>query len=210
MTSTQSRTEEVFVLYASQLGTTKAAAEAFCDEMTTQLSSETIQSLTNSQVSVTVVPTCMTLDEFLEDKSAAWTRLVVIFVSSYGRGDPPEGGYRFRDLCDMWVDHYEQNPAVSKVLTGLQYALCGMGNSSFRTYFQNPQTIDDGLTLAGANRVGDLGKADASGKGEMSQQNVITKWKEGIWKPLAEVIAQEPLSEDTLKELQDKTNALKY
>jgi len=209
-----SRTEEILVLYASQSGSTKKAAEKFCEEMTIQLSPDKIRSLakteTDNDSNVTVVPTCMTLDEFLESKHAAWTRIVVIFVSSFGRGDSSNGGYRFRDLCDMWLDQYEQNPDAPKVLTGVQYSLCGFGSSLFKTYFQNPQTIEDGLTLAGAKRIGDLGKANAAGKGEESQANVVAKWKEGIWKPLAEAIAQEPLSEDTLKELQDKTNALKY
>jgi len=202
------RSEEVFVLYASQMGTSEEAAQKFCDEVPTALSSKAIQELTDKKdVEITVVPTMMTLDEFLEVKSAAWTRLVVIFVSSYGMGASPMGGHRFRDLCEEWKDQKEKDDKMEQVLTGLQYALCGLGNSSFRTFFENPQTIDDGLQAAGATRVGTLGKADAYKKGDESQPNVILKWREEIWKPLAEVLVQEPPSEEVLKEMQEKTNA---
>lgn len=74
-------------------------------------------------------------------------------------------------------------------------------------------TIDEGLTIAGATRIGELGKADASGKDELSQANVIAKWKEGIWKPLSEAICESPPrlpSEGALKSMQEHTNALKY
>lgn len=206
--SASSRTEEICVLYASQFGTTKDAAQTFHDEMTTQLSAEKIQSLATTDDTITIVPTLMTLDDFLNVKNAAWTRLVVIFVSSYGMGAAPEGGLRFRDLCEYFADHPLED--APKSLTGLQYAMCGLGDSSFRTYFENPKTVDEGLILAGAKRVGGLGKADAKGKGELSQSNVIADWKEGIWKPLANAIAQEPLSDEALKELQDKTSVLKY
>ena len=195
--SLNEETHEILVLYASQSGTVQAAAEEFCKEMPSKLNK------------IKVAPTLMTLDDFLTVRQAAWTPIVVIFVSSFGVGAAPAGGHRFRDLCEHCIDH----PSGNKILTGLQYALCGLGNSSFRTYFENPSTIDEGLTIAGASRIGELGKADASGKGEFSQANVITKWKEGIWESLSEAIDRSSprlLSEQALKSMIEETNALKY
>ena len=220
MSTTTARTEEVLVLYASQLGTSEKAAKSFAEEMTTELSPQAIQSLTDNNdesLEITVVPTVMTLDEFLEVKGgAAWTRLVIIFVSSYGMGASPQGGHRFRDLCEEWKDQHENNNTdddngPEKILKGLNFAMCGLGNSSFRTFFENPTVIHDGLQAAGATRVGPLGKADANKRGDdESQAAVIAKWKQEIWKPLAEVLVQESLSEEVLKEMQDKTNAIKF
>merc|ERR1712238_329721 len=71
--------------------------------------------------------------------------------------------------------------------------------------------INEALLSAGAVRLGDLGKADAKGKGENSQDVVIFQWIDSIWDPLKEAlkkdlyvsnIAQEKLlkaQKDTLK-----------
>jgi sulfite reductase alpha subunit-like flavoprotein len=202
------RTEEIYVLYASQTKKSENAATSFAEEITTKLSPEAIQELTGSKDEITVVPTLMVLDEFLELK--AWKRLCVIFVSSHGRGDAPKGGFRFRDLCETWKDLYEQEKDHEKMLSGVQYALCGLGDSSFKTYLENPTTLDEGLQSAGAQRVGPLGKADARGRLEDAQANVIERWKEGIWKPLADAIVQEPLSEEKMNEISNTVASMKY
>ena len=202
---TTQRNEEILVLYASQMGTSRRAAEAFCEEATTKLSASAIQDMTgNSDIEVTVTPTLLTMDDFLKTKQAAWTRLVVIFVSSYGMGDAPKDGHRFRDLCDVL-------PMKGRnILKGIQFAICGLGNSSFRTFMANPKAIEEGLRGGGANRIGDFAHADADKSGDESQKNTIAKWQEDIWDELAEVLIEEPLSEETLAAIQAKTNKLKY
>lgn len=195
-----SRTEKVYVLFGSQTGNSEDYAKTFSKDIATHLSPQAIQTLTGTKDEITVEPSCMQLDDFLEIQKADWTRLVVIFVSSYGVGQAPLGAYRYRDLCDAW----KENNATG-VLTGVKYALCGLGDSSYTTFFQNPTTIDEAMTQVGAKRVGPIGKADASKMGNESQANVIARWKEDIWKPLAQSLVEEPLEEETLKEMQDKT-----
>jgi sulfite reductase alpha subunit-like flavoprotein len=137
----------------------------------------------------------MQLDDFLELKHAAFTKCLVIFVSSYGVGQAPLGAYRFRELCDYWA----QNDDHGAPLQGLQYALCGLGDSTYPTKFVNPTRIDRGLTAAGARRIGQLAMADAHGSGQHAQDVTISNWIQDVWLPLAQQLTKtEPLV-DTLK-----------
>lgn len=195
-----SRTEKVYVLYGSQTGNSEEHAKTFCKDMTTKLSPSAIQALTGTKDKITVAPTHMQLDDFLELQKADWTRTMVIIVSSYGIGQAPLGSYRFRDLCDAWKERKTEN-----VLNGVQFAMCGLGDSSYTTFFRNPTTIHEAMLQVGAQRVGPLGKADAKKTGNDSQANVIANWKNQVWEPLAQAISKPPLDKEKLQEMQDKT-----
>lgn len=110
----------------------------------------------------------------------------------------PLGAYRFRELCDEFLSE-----DMEKILSGLQYALCGLGDSSYTTYLKNPTTIDSALTSVGAKRIGAMGKGDASAMGEKSQDKVVKKWSQDILVPLAKALADES-EVDTLT-MQSKT-----
>ena len=199
----ESRTEKVLVLYGSQTGNSEAAAKDLCEKMSEQLSPAVLKELTGTKDTITVESTHMQLDDFLELKQAAWTRLIVIVVSSYGVGQAPLGAYRFRELCDAWSEAKAEN-----ILDGVYFAMCGLGDSKYTTFFQNPTRIVAGLSQVGAQLVGPLGKADASGKGDEAQLETIDKWILGIWSHLATVVVKEPLSSQRLHEMQRETIAL--
>jgi sulfite reductase alpha subunit-like flavoprotein len=110
----------------------------------------------------------------------------------------PLGAYRFRELCDEFLSE-----GMEKILSGLQYALCGLGDSSYPTYLKNPTTIDKGLTAVGAKRIGEMGKGDASAMGEKSQDKVVKKWSQDILVPLAKALADE--TEVDTSKMQSKT-----
>ena len=194
------RTEEVYFLYGSQTGNSEQAAKDLSEQVKVRLSPATIQKLTGTNDKITVVPSHMQLDDFLELERAKWTRLIVIVVSSYGVGQAPLGGYRFRDLCDAWLEEEK-----SQKLDGVHFALCGLGDSKFTTFFRNPTKINDALHHVGAKRVGPLGKADASGKGADAQNLVIDRWVDEIWPFLASVAAKDPLSLEVLQQIQQHT-----
>ena len=198
------RTEKVYVLYGSQTGNSEERAKELCSQVATQLSPKAIQKMTGTSDLITVEPVHMQLDDFLEIEKCAWTRLVVIVTSSYGVGQAPLGCYRFRDLCDAWCDSYRGQSNV-KVLDGISFALCGLGDSKYTTYFQNPAKIDEAMQLVGAKRVGPLGKADASGTGNNEQLKVVEQWIASIWPHLAAAVVAAPLSEERLKESQMTT-----
>ena len=198
------RTEKVYVLYGSQTGNSEQAAKDLCSQVESKLGPSEIQKMTGTKDVITVVPTHMQLDDFLELERCKWTRLMVIITSSYGVGQAPLGCYRFRDLSDAWMDEYNVQKH-EKVLKGLYFAMCGLGDSKYPTFFQNPKTINDALNLVGAERVGPLGKADASGTGNDIQQKVIERWMDGIWPHLAKVVVKEPLPPERLEEMQRST-----
>lgn len=141
---TAGRTEDVYILYGSQSGSTEKEAVAFSEEMMTELSSDSIEKLVDASssssskenASVCVKPTVMKLDDFLELHRGKWPRLVVIFVSSYGAGEAPTGAKKFRQMCDALVQRYEHNHKIQSStlpLRGIHYALCGFGQFSFKT-----------------------------------------------------------------------------
>jgi sulfite reductase alpha subunit-like flavoprotein len=240
---------KIYVLYGSQTGNSEQAAQEFCHQCATELRPERRQAhartaitLIHSNSNTTATTSngvstetfeemlqapqeemeavVMQLDDFLELEHAPWTRLIVIFVSSYGIGSAPLGSYRFRELCDAWVgsntigiesknevDHKDTVVSSSQhgpLLDGVYFALCGLGDSKFTTYFNNPTAIDVGLRSVGAQRVGELGRADASGV--VPQQEVIARWMENIWPHLAYVlVTQPPLTNDQWQSMQAST-----
>jgi len=200
------RIERVYVLYGSQTGNSQQAAEELCQQVPAKLNS--LPLLKRSSVQVRAEH--MQLDDFLELRKADWTRLVVVVTSSYGVGQAPLGCYRFRDLCEAWLERYssagnnndKKKKQQCRMLEGVQYALLGLGDSKYTTFFQNPTRIDEGMQAVGAKRVGPLGKADASGLGDQTQSLVIERWIESIWQHLAQVVVLEPLSDSKLREMQ--------
>jgi sulfite reductase alpha subunit-like flavoprotein len=179
----------IYVLYASQTGNSEQAAKDVCHEL----------------VSKIPLTTCshMQLDDFLELQQCAWTPMVIIISSSYGVGQAPLGGYRFRALCDSILlnddDHDDQH---KDMLKGISFSLLGLGDSKYRTYFENPSTIQKAMLKAGATLVGTVGKADASGE----QLELISDWIAKLWDPLAKALAQQPKpSPERLLEMQQST-----
>ena len=175
--------EEILVLYGSSTGNSEGAAEQITAAIPTKLTSN----------SKPCTARLMTLDDFLENEHAKWTRLVVIVCSSYGVGQAPLGARKFRDVCDAILekedDNDNNNRKSNKFLEGVTFALLGLGDSHYTTFFQNPSTIHKALTTAGAVRVGELGKADASGTGIDEQSKVIDRWIAAIWDDLNKVVS---------------------
>ena len=175
------RVEPMYVLYGSQMGNSEQYAKLFCSKLQKKFTSEFFQE--QGLTPVNVETTCIQLDDFLEMRHAAFTKCIVIFVSSYGVGQAPLGSYRFREVCDAFSEGKHK-----QALKGLKYAICGLGDSSYPTYLQNPKAIDGGLSAAGAQRIGDMAEADADGLREKGQDATIRRWVEGIWVPLAKAI----------------------
>lgn len=190
--------EEILVLFGSQTGNSEAAAHEICSIIPERLSPS------SSRVTSRV----MHLDDFLELEEAGWTRLVVIVCSSYGVGQAPIGARKFREFCDEILrrrDDGKEEKGSAPSLEGVTFALLGLGDSHYSTYFRNPTTIHDALTAAGARRAGELGKADASGTGDMEQSKVIERWIEGIWDELAKVLSSKPPDRQVLDRARDTT-----
>ncbi len=218
----------MLVMYGSQTGNSEQAAKELSAQMRTKLTPLIAKHQKDNNIRITVTPKLMQLDDFLEMEQAKWTRLVVIVVSSYGIGQAPLGARRFRELIDYFIEAYTANEAIAKdnttdppnmdsssssdivndpsttttppplLLNGITFALCGLGDSKYPTFFQNPTAVWRGMQLAGAVHVGPLGKADASSGRDLE---IISEWRDDIWQYLAPVIATEP-PHDQMKLLQ--------
>jgi sulfite reductase alpha subunit-like flavoprotein len=132
-TTTSIRTEPLFVLYGSQTGNSEQAAEDFCKVIKEKYTPSYFRDL--NLIPITVEPTCIQLDDFLDYRHAAYTKNLVIFVSSYGVGQAPIGSYKFRSFADELLSLVEitknngggDNNKYATLLKGLRYAICGLG-----------------------------------------------------------------------------------
>jgi sulfite reductase alpha subunit-like flavoprotein len=115
----------LYVLYGSQTGNSEQAAKDFCHQLNVRYTPDFFR--TNNLSPVQVRAKCLQLDDFLEVHHAAYTKALVIFVSSYGVGQAPLGAYRFRSLADAFLSSERTKEDNNKILQGLQYAICGLG-----------------------------------------------------------------------------------
>jgi sulfite reductase alpha subunit-like flavoprotein len=190
------RSLHVPVLYGSQTGNSELAAQ--------NLSSNLV-SLSTSKITITSEAT--QLDDFLEIQRAPWVPLIIIICSSYGVGQAPIGAWKFREMCDLINNGSETNQ-----FQGVTYAMMGLGDSKYTTFFNNPKAIDNAMTKAGAIRVGELCKADAS----KDQQRIIEDWSTSILSELKKVICEMEVNSDedwekidgVMSTVRSKTHAL--
>lgn len=205
--SSAPREEEILILYGSQGGTAEKQAETIFHHMPEKLSVDAIQSLTgNDAIEITAVPKLLSLDDFLSEEHGKWRRLAIIVVSSYGSGDAPMNARQFRKKCDGWIQDYQDNKRKPKFLKAMRFALLALGDSYYKTYLKNPTIVQEALTAAGAQLVGERGEADAD-QGAEEQQKTMSDWTDGIWPHLAAVLVQDAVSEDQLAEMRKHTEA---
>lgn len=77
--------------------------------------------------------------------------LYLIICSTHGEGDLPSGALPLHQSLD----------SINPDLTGIQYAMFGLGDSSYENYSKGSEHIDHKLSALGATRVGEYGRHDA-------------------------------------------------
>mgnify|MGYP001074385566 CR=1 FL=1 len=88
--------------------------------------------------------------------------LTIILCSTYGEGELPRGGRAFAERL--------RSAAGEAPLSGLRYLLMGLGDRSYaETYSRGAEHLDEALQAAGARRVGEIGRHDASGWDEVGE-----------------------------------------
>ncbi|MGO1545021.1 MAG: flavodoxin domain-containing protein [Gulosibacter sp.] len=93
----------------------------------------------------------------------------VIVCSTHGEGDLPNTA----------IDFQEKLQNFSGDLSGLRYAMFGLGDTFYEeTYSQGSEHIDRRLTELGATRVGEYGRHDASSWDLPS--DVALEWLPGV------------------------------
>lgn len=94
--------------------------------------------------------------------------LYLVICSTHGQGDLPASAQPFADALD------EHRPD----LTGIRYAVFGMGDSTYGNYSRGSEHIDRRLTDLGAVRIGEYGRHDASTRDPASELAVA--WAAGV------------------------------
>ena len=102
------------------------------------------------------------------------TRTHLLVCSTYGDGEVPTLARPFHQaLAAGGVD-----------LTGLAYAVFGMGDRSYaKTYSRGSELLDEALAARGAERFGEYGRHDAGGA--MCARDAAVEWLQGVLADLA-------------------------
>ncbi|MEL3920385.1 assimilatory sulfite reductase (NADPH) flavoprotein subunit [Aeromonas enteropelogenes] len=122
------------ILYGSQTGNAKGVASAI-----------------KAQAEARGLPVTFTSMADYKPKQLKKETHLLVVVSTYGEGDPPESA----------VDLFEQlkKGKVGK-LDGLKFAVLGLGDSSYEFFCQTGKDFDDFLSKAGAKRIYELASLD--------------------------------------------------
>lgn len=108
--------------------------------------------------------------------------LAVFCLATYGEGDPTDNAMEFID----WLKNGDGN------LTGLNYAVFGLGNKTYEHYNEIGIYVDHRLEQLGATRVFELGLGDDDANIE---DDFIT-WKDKFWPAVCEFFGIEGAGED--------------
>lgn len=77
--------------------------------------------------------------------------LYLVISSTHGEGELPSGAKPFLEALE----------SVQPNLSGITYAMFGLGDSSYEHYSRGSELIDEKLASLGAERVGEYGRHDA-------------------------------------------------
>ncbi|XP_029659930.1 NADPH--cytochrome P450 reductase isoform X1 [Formica exsecta] len=108
--------------------------------------------------------------------------LAVFCLATYGEGDPTDNAMEFVD----WLKNGDGD------LTGLNYAVFGLGNKTYEHYNEVGINVDHRLEQLGATRVFELGLGDDDANIE---DDFIT-WKDKFWPVVCEFFGIEGAGED--------------
>ena len=124
------------ILYGTESGNSELIAEDLGESLRETHDDVEIQDLQDTD------PASITPDRFY-----------LVICSTHGEGDLPNSAIPFAEAFD----------ATPPDLTGVQYAMFGLGDTFYEeTYSQGSEHIDRRFAAQGATRVGEYGRHDAS------------------------------------------------
>lgn len=156
----KARNRKVVVFYGSQTGT----AEDFATRLAKEASKYGVSGLAMDPEEVGDNDDFAHLHQ-LED------HLAIFCMATYGEGDPTDNAHEFKE----WLEEGTSD------LTGLNYAVFGLGNKTYEHFNAMGKYVDKRLAELGATRVYDLGVGDDDGNIEEDFMN----WREGFWPTVA-------------------------
>ncbi|XP_029468564.1 NADPH--cytochrome P450 reductase isoform X2 [Rhinatrema bivittatum] len=109
--------------------------------------------------------------------------LAVFCMATYGEGDPTDNAQDFYD----WLQEADAD------LSGLKFAVFGLGNKTYEHFNAMGSYVDKRLEELGAQRIFDLGMGDDDGNLE---EDFIT-WREQFWPAVCEHFGVEATGEES-------------
>ncbi|EHB08276.1 NADPH--cytochrome P450 reductase [Heterocephalus glaber] len=109
--------------------------------------------------------------------------LVVFCMATYGEGDPTDNAQDFYD----WLQETDVD------LSGIKYAVFGLGNKTYEHFNAMGKYVDQRLEQLGAQRIFELGLGDDDGNLE---EDFIT-WREQFWPAVCEFFGVEATGEES-------------
>ncbi|XP_037596189.1 NADPH--cytochrome P450 reductase isoform X1 [Cebus imitator] len=109
--------------------------------------------------------------------------LVVFCMATYGEGDPTDNAQDFYD----WLQETDMD------LSGVKFAVFGLGNKTYEHFNAMGKYVDKRLEQLGAQRIFDLGLGDDDGNLE---EDFIT-WREQFWPAVCEHFGVEATGEES-------------
>jgi MioC protein len=125
-------TKKVVILFGTESGNAEFAAEDMAEAL-------------DSRDCEVVDMTDFEIEDFSPEA------LYLVISSTHGEGELPSGAVPFLEALER------DKPD----LTGVDYAMFGLGDSSYEHYSRGSEIIDEKLTELGARRVGEYGRHDA-------------------------------------------------
>ncbi|XP_021373216.1 NADPH--cytochrome P450 reductase-like [Mizuhopecten yessoensis] len=98
--------------------------------------------------------------------------LAIFCMATYGEGDPTDNAQEFYD----WLQNADSD------LTGIKFAIFGLGNKTYEHFNAMGEFMDKKLEELGAERIYELGSGDDDGNIE---EDFVT-WKEKFWPAVCE------------------------
>ncbi|VDK82377.1 unnamed protein product [Litomosoides sigmodontis] len=165
VTRMKSEERKVLIIYGSQTGT--------AEELAGRLSKD-VQNY--GQKALVLDPEEMNVEDFEKIKEIPGV-LLILCMATYGEGDPTDNAQEF----------YQHVVDTSLDLTGVNFAVFGLGNKTYRHFNEVAKYFDRRLEEFGATRIYNLGVGDDDGNLEED----FMRWREGFWATVTTVFGWE-------------------
>lgn len=105
--------------------------------------------------------------------------LVIICVATHYEGDPCDNSKKF---YKWFKEQHKGKEANSSLLKEVNYAIFGLGDTSYEQFNAIGKHIDTGMEELGAKRIYKYGEGNAE---KNKTEDDFIEWKEGLWASLA-------------------------
>ncbi|WP_421262121.1 assimilatory sulfite reductase (NADPH) flavoprotein subunit [Aeromonas jandaei] len=166
------------ILYGSQTGNAKGVATAI-----------------KAQAEARGLPVTLTSMADYKPKQLKKESHLLVIVSTYGEGEPPESVVELHDQL--------KKSKIGK-LEGLKFAVLGLGDSSYEFFCQTGKDFDDFLAKAGAERIHELASLD------VDYQDAARSWGEQAINAIAATLSTGAASSSVASAVQQAVGHSQY